>query len=129
MKYEHELRLKQMEVELARINVVLFANWLTSLASPVNSVLNYNIVTSFVHLACLAIVRLCEDFFLKALSPAQAQLIRRNKGCNSVVDAAEDYILPTISPKGSSSRENVRLHNIVDSRKCYNCDRIAINPR
>ena len=70
-------------------------------------------------------VRLCEEFFLKALSPAQAQWIRRNKGSNSVVDAAEDYILPTISPKGSSSRENVRLHNNVDSRKCYNCDRIG----
>jgi hypothetical protein len=70
-------------------------------------------------------VRLCEYFFLKALSPAQAQLIRRNKGCNSVVDAAEDYILPTISPKGSSSRGNVRLHNNVDSRKCYNGDRIG----
>jgi hypothetical protein len=36
-------------------------------------------------------VRLCEEFFLKALSPAQAQWIRRNKVSNSVVDAA-DYI-------------------------------------
>ena len=59
------------------------------------------------------------------MSLAQAKWIRRNKGCNSVVDAAEDYILPTISPKGSSSTENVRLHNNVDSRKCYNCDRIG----
>ena len=59
------------------------------------------------------------------MSPAQVQWIRRNKGINSVVDAVEDYILPTISPKGSSLRENVRLHNIVDSRKCYNCDRIG----
>jgi hypothetical protein len=70
-------------------------------------------------------VRLCEEFILKALSPAQAQWIRRNKGRNSVVDAAEDYILPTISAKGSSYRENVRLHNVVDSRKRYNCDRIG----
>jgi hypothetical protein len=70
-------------------------------------------------------VRLCEEFFLKALSPAQVQWIRRNKGCHIVVDNAEDYILPTISPKGSSSRENVRLHNNVDIRLCYNCDRIG----
>ena len=68
-------------------------------------------------------------FFLKALSPAQAQWIRRNKGSNSVVNAAEDYILPTISQKGSSSRENVRLHNNVDSRKCYNCDLIGHIPK
>jgi hypothetical protein len=60
------------------------------------------------------------------LSPAQAQWVRQNKGSNIVVDAAEDYILPTISPKGSSSMENVRLHNNVDSRKCYNCDRTAM---
>ena len=59
------------------------------------------------------------------MSPAQAQWVRQNKGSNIVVDAVEDYILPTISPKGSSSMENVRLHNNVDSRKCYNCDRIG----
>ena len=57
-------------------------------------------------------VRLCEEFFLKTLSPAQAQWIRRIKGSNSVVDAAEDYILQTISTKGSSSRENVSLHKM-----------------
>jgi hypothetical protein len=34
-------------------------------------------------------VRLCEEFFLKALSPAQAQWLRRIKGSNSVVDAAK----------------------------------------
>jgi hypothetical protein len=49
----------------------------------------------------------------------------RIKGSNSVVDAAEDYILQTISTKGTSSRENVRLHKNVDNRKCYNCDRIG----
>jgi hypothetical protein len=40
-------------------------------------------------------------WFFKALSPAQAQWVRQNNGSNIVVDAAEDYILPTISPKGS----------------------------
>jgi hypothetical protein len=52
-------------------------------------------------------VRLCEEFFLKALSPEQAQWIRRNKGNNSVVDVPEDYILPTISAKESSSSKSI----------------------
>lgn len=35
-----------------------------------------------------------EEFFLKALPPAQAQWVRRNKGSSTVVEAAEDYIPP-----------------------------------
>ncbi|KAK3107596.1 hypothetical protein FSP39_017989 [Pinctada imbricata] len=37
-----------------------------------------------------------DEFFLRALSPVQAQWVRRNKGSSSVVEAAEDYIPPKI---------------------------------
>lgn len=37
-----------------------------------------------------------EEFFLKALPPAQAQWVRRNKGSSTVVEAAEDYIPPKV---------------------------------
>ncbi|XP_033741736.1 uncharacterized protein LOC117328321 [Pecten maximus] len=35
-----------------------------------------------------------KEYFLSALPTSQAQWIRRNKGSSSVVEAAEDYILP-----------------------------------
>lgn len=76
-----------------------------------------------------------EEYFLKALSPSQAQWIRRNKGSSSVVEAAEDYIPP---PK-SSYQETPRkpLHNSgnrksefakeskMENIKCYKCSKLG----
>jgi NTP pyrophosphatase (non-canonical NTP hydrolase) len=50
-----------------------------------------------------------EEYFLKELSPQQAQWIRRNKGTSEIVEAAEDYILPSKSsedrkPQSHSAR-------------------------
>jgi hypothetical protein len=40
-----------------------------------------------------------EEYLLKALSPQQAQWIRRNKGTSEIVEAAEGCILPSKSFK------------------------------
>ncbi|VDI52933.1 Hypothetical predicted protein [Mytilus galloprovincialis] len=60
-----------------------------------------------------------EEFFLKALSPVQAQWVRRNKGSASVVEAAEDYIVPT-------KNDNVQNdENRTDSNRCFKCKAIG----
>ncbi|VDI25678.1 Hypothetical predicted protein [Mytilus galloprovincialis] len=61
-----------------------------------------------------------EEFFLKALSPVQAQWVRRNKGSASVVEAAaEDYIVPT-------KDDNVQNdENRTDSNRCFKCKAIG----
>lgn len=60
-----------------------------------------------------------EEFFLKALSPVQAQWVRRNKGSASVVEAAEDYIVPT-------KNDNVQNdENRTDNNRCFKCKAIG----
>ena len=77
-----------------------------------------------------------DEFFLKALPPAQAQWVRRNKGSASVVEAAEDYIGP---PKTiDSQRKNFNNSNkkndsaqVSESRpkndniRCYKCKNVG----
>ncbi|CAG2248950.1 unnamed protein product [Mytilus edulis] len=60
-----------------------------------------------------------EEFFLMALSPVQAQWVRRNKGSASVVEAAEDYIVPT-------KNDNVQNdENRTDNNRCFKCKAVG----
>ncbi|XP_069110221.1 uncharacterized protein [Argopecten irradians] len=74
-----------------------------------------------------------EEFFLNALPTSQAQWIRRNKGSGSVVEAAEDYILP--DKYGQKPKQSQVSHHSFDrnkseikkenqqgqSKNCFNC--------
>ncbi|CAG2248608.1 unnamed protein product [Mytilus edulis] len=60
-----------------------------------------------------------EEFFLKALSPVQAQWVRRNKGSASVVEAAEDYIVPTKNDYVQNDE------NRTDNNRCFKCKAIG----
>ncbi|CAC5369045.1 unnamed protein product [Mytilus coruscus] len=77
-----------------------------------------------------------EEFFLKALPPAQAQWVRRNKGSASVVEAAEDYRIPTKSDnqkKSNGYNNNKRNDNVqndknrtkTDNNRCFKCKAIG----
>ena len=75
-----------------------------------------------------------EEYFLKALSPQQAQWIRRNKGSSELVEAAEDYILPTksaedrklqnpkvLDEKKSQEQGNSGKQKSLKKMKCFSC--------
>ncbi|XP_062614536.1 uncharacterized protein LOC134276295 [Saccostrea cucullata] len=75
-----------------------------------------------------------EEYFLKALSPQQAQWIRRNKGSSELVEAAEDYILPTksaedrkllnpkvLGEKKSQEQGNSGKQKSLEKVKCFSC--------
>ena len=75
-----------------------------------------------------------EEYFLKALSPQQAQWIRRNKGTSEIVEAAEDYILPSKSfedrkplnhkaqgDKKSPEQGNSGKQKSLEKVKCFSC--------
>ncbi|KAL3875243.1 hypothetical protein ACJMK2_038167 [Sinanodonta woodiana] len=80
---------------------------------------------------------LVDEYFLKALPPMLAQWIRRNMGNGSVVDAAEDYVLPIneskFDPKHSRQQANNQASSSPQSKKigliessggdkrCYKC--------
>ncbi|KAL3861479.1 hypothetical protein ACJMK2_007512 [Sinanodonta woodiana] len=80
---------------------------------------------------------LADEYFLKALPPMPAQWIRRNMGNGSVVDAAEDYVLPIneskFDPKHSrqqasnqaSSSPQSKKTGLIESsdgdKRCYKC--------
>ncbi|XP_060068688.1 uncharacterized protein LOC132548812 [Ylistrum balloti] len=78
-----------------------------------------------------------EEYFLSALPVSQAQWIRRNKGSSSVVEAAEDYILPerninkstqgkSINGKTFTSDRDQRKEQSTEQMKsvqCYNCNK------
>ena len=78
-----------------------------------------------------------EEYFLSALPASQAQWIRRNKGSSSVVEAAEDYILPerninkSTQGKGSNGKpftsdrdqRKEKSAEHMKSVQCYNCNK------
>ncbi|XP_041369566.1 uncharacterized protein LOC121383545 [Gigantopelta aegis] len=67
--------------------------------------------------------QLCEAFFLKALPPAQAQWIVRNKGSGSVVEAAEDYVESDTTIRENRDQHDGRNHSrqIKPDIKCFIC--------
>ena len=64
-----------------------------------------------------------ENSFLKALSTVQVQWVRRNKSSTSVLEAAEDYIVPT-------KNDNVQNdENRTDNNRCFKSKAIEHHAR